>query len=55
MAYAPVNYDNKRYMSDPLRRFTTQVFEEAGVSAEHVGELAHAIDIPLYREKTDYG
>ena len=55
MAYAPVNYDNKRYMPDPLRRFTTQVFEKEGMSAEHAGELVHPIDISLYWGKTGYG
>lgn len=59
MIYAPVNYDINRYMPDPLRRYATQLFEEAGKSARLAGESARAVDIPLYvplyREKTGYG
>jgi LDH2 family malate/lactate/ureidoglycolate dehydrogenase len=40
MAYTPVNYDNRRYMPESLLRFTTEVFEKAGMSAEHAAELA---------------
>ena len=40
MAYTPVNYDNRRYMPELLLRFTTEVFEKAGTSAEHAAELA---------------
>ena len=40
MAYTPVNFDNWRYMPELLLRFTTEVFEKAGMSAEHVAELA---------------
>ena len=40
MAYVPVDYDNKRYMPEPLRRFTTEVFEKAGMSSDHAAELA---------------
>ena len=48
MAYVPVNYDNKRYMPEPLRRFTTEVFGKAGISAADAAELAgYLVDTDL--------
>jgi ureidoglycolate dehydrogenase (NAD+) len=40
MAYVPVNYDNPRYMPEPLRRFAQEAFERAGMAAVHAEELA---------------
>lgn len=40
MAYVPVNYDNRRYMPEPLRRFSIEVFEKAGLTPDHAEELA---------------
>ena len=40
MPYVPVNYENRRYMPEPLRRFATEVFEQAGLTADHAVELA---------------
>ena len=40
MPYVRVNYDNRRYMPEPLRRFATEVFEQAGLTADHAVELA---------------
>ncbi|MBM3264127.1 MAG: Ldh family oxidoreductase [candidate division Zixibacteria bacterium] len=40
MAYVPVNYDNKRYMPKPLRRFGREAFEHAGLSKPHADEMA---------------
>ncbi|MBT4098644.1 MAG: hypothetical protein HOE86_13415, partial [Gemmatimonadetes bacterium] len=40
MAYVSVNYENKRYMPEPLRRFATESFEQAGLPAEAAAELA---------------
>ena len=48
MSYAPVNYDIIRYLPDPLRRYATQLFEEA-----RAVDIPHYV--PLYREKTGYG
>ena len=40
MAYVSVNYENERYMPEPLRRFATEAFAQAGLPPEDAAELA---------------
>lgn len=40
MAYVPVNYDNRRYQVEPLRRFGQEAFELAGMPSALAAELA---------------
>ncbi|MBT5875273.1 MAG: hypothetical protein HOH43_17775 [Candidatus Latescibacteria bacterium] len=41
MAYVPVNYDNDRYHAEPLRRFSTEIFQKAGLPEDQAAELAN--------------
>ncbi len=40
MAYVPVDYEHSRYSAEALTRFSTEVFEKAGLTEEHARELA---------------